>query len=170
MNHASNAQQGVLAREPGFSIIELTIALAIMAVLAAVALPTYKDFSIRSKVAECISSSAPPRLSITMYRDQTGHWPKGAQELSLATTGSVTGNGTGIGPYCSELNHRLESSAEGTYQLIVDGAAVDPSLSLAMIAPDMVPRVNADGVIAWDCRSGDTDAGFIRYLPEECRD
>ena len=41
----------------GFTIIELMIVLAIIAILLAMAVPAYQDYAIRSKLTECISNS-----------------------------------------------------------------------------------------------------------------
>ena len=142
----------------GFTLIELMITIAIVAILVTLAVPAYNDYTIRAKITECINGAAVGKVGISEYRQTLGAWPPTLEEAGLEITG--------ISHYCTALNNYQPST--GTFTIDVDEAVIEPGLGA--IEPAMTPDQMASGVINWNCTRGNTDPADLKYLPSTCRD
>lgn len=141
----------------GFTLIELMITIAIVAILVALAVPAYKDYTIRSKIGECVNNASVPKISISEYWQTLGAWPLNLEEAGL--------DGSGISHYCTGLSDY--QSANGAFTIDVNESTVDPGL--ATIAPVLTPTPTTSGIINWKCSRGITSLEDIKYLPATCR-
>ncbi len=66
--------------QKGFTLIELMIVVAIVGILAAVAIPAYQDFTIRSKMSEVAAALGACKTSVAEYYADRTAWPEDVQE------------------------------------------------------------------------------------------
>jgi len=140
--------------QQGFTLIELMIVIAIVAILVALAVPAYQDYTIRAKVSECINGAAPLKLAVSEFRMTDGSsWPTAAQ------VGVTTGtSGSGVSTQCDALTY-----SGGTITVNVKS-----SVGASGIKAVLTPTVTTNGIITWACTNG-AAATLAKYLPSTCR-
>ena len=85
--------------QQGFTLIELMIVVAIIGILAAIALPAYKDYTVRAKVSELILAGSAGKVQVAEYFQVNGALPTAAQ-LVLNYAGDAVGCQRSAGRRC----------------------------------------------------------------------
>jgi type IV pilus assembly protein PilA len=142
------------------------ITVVIIGVLAAVALPTYRDFIVRAKVSEALKAATPCRTAISELV-QTASQPDLTAQLSTACTiapsryvagGAVTPDGV-----ITVSVQNLGTPAG------LDKIALTPYLD--DVGKQALVGASAGGafIVAWKCRQSATNGLEPRFLPASCR-
>jgi len=143
-----------IRKQDGFTLIELMIVIAILAILLAIAIPAYQDYSIRAKVSECINGAAPAKLAVSETLISNG----GTSGLTAAEYGVDT---TGTTEFC-EAKTVTDAGVITMTANTTTGAAANVVMALT-------PAYTASGAgsgVEWTCT---LTSGEARYAPSECR-
>jgi len=170
--------------QKGFTLIELMIVVAIIGILAAIAIPAYQDYTIRSQVTEGLNLAASLKAEVAEYYAQTGAWPTaiagGAGTLGKAATeipsGKYVSQVTLLDPGTIQITYANTGGFQANANLNGLTLSIRPSLSGA--------AATGNNDVVWVCgnNAGPTAvhqpatpaaAGVTtvnnKYLPASCR-
>jgi hypothetical protein len=120
------------------------VAVATAGVLAAVAIPAYQDYTLRSQVAQTLAKADPAKTAMLEFRQAKGRWPKNSQEAGLDDDADAPTLAGGA----------IHLSLAGTGQAkLSDGSLV------------LTPEKAAEGW-TWHCQAEGVED---KYLPVTCR-
>lgn len=143
-----------MKKQQGFTLIELMIVVAIIAILAAIALPAYQDYVARAQVSEAMSLSSGARTAVAEYYADRGAWPSANASAGLAAPASING----------KYVRQVQLGANGVITATMK-AAGSVSSKVAGGTFILVPT-DQQGSISWTCNTGSIDDKFI---PSSCR-
>jgi type IV pilus assembly protein PilA len=138
-------------KSEGFTLIELMIVVAIIGILAAFAIPAYRDYTARAQVAEGIGLISGVKTPLAEWYADRGAWPSSITSIIATASGRYTASlsGTGNG-----------ASYTATAQMGPPGTVNSAVANLTLVFETQ------DGGKTWTCTGGSIPA---KYRPNSCR-
>jgi type IV pilus assembly protein PilA len=160
--------------QKGFTLIELMIVIAIIGILAAIAIPAYQNYTIRSQVTEGLSLADGWKTAVSEYFAQNGSFPTGATTSGGTGNIAVT-NLTTAGKYVGNIT----LVTGGQIQVKYNGPQVNGKLNGQLLT--LTPGLDPNQDVIWVCGTaatpsnvslggGSTSASTVSaaFLPTAC--
>jgi type IV pilus assembly protein PilA len=158
--------------QKGFTLIELMIVVAIIGILAAIAIPAYQDYLIRSQVSEGLTMAAAAKAGVSEYYANKGTWPANNSAAGMGASGTIDGkyvSSIGIVGGGIRVTYGHEANAKNL-------------LGKVMV---LQPGASPNGDIIWKCGKAADPVGWAsaasakgtaasttvvgKFLPSSCR-
>jgi type IV pilus assembly protein PilA len=144
----------MMKNQKGFTLIELMIVVAIIAILVAIALPAYQDYLVRSRVSEGLNLAASAKIAIAENA------ANGAASLTQGYTApGATTNVTSVTPDGTNGQITITYTARAGNGTII----MVPTSAGAALAAGTIPT---GGSIDWACTTGTL---ATQFRPSTCR-
>ena len=135
----------------GFTLIELMIVIAIIAILLVIAIPAYQDYTVRARVSEGVNLAAAAKLAVSETTLDTGTLP-----LDPDAAGYVSPKST----YVSSIGI---ANGTVTVNLSADAGLSDAASKTLVFTPTWK---TGDAQIIWTCSSTIAKSSQV---PAACR-
>ena len=178
------------AMQKGFTLIELMIVIAIIGILAAIALPAYQDYTVRSKVSEALIAASSPKSALSEAFQTDGITGLTAAAKSINASGGKDGVG-----YASKYVNAVIVKEDTPWDITVKVKATEANgipttlnnkeLALRPLVGSETPTAASTGAIDWACVSASNETATKRfangapavlkdgmpskYVPSECK-
>lgn len=142
--------------QKGFTLIELMIVVAIIGILAAIALPSYLDYTTRSQVSEAVELLGAIKGAVAVYGYENNEWPGLVDTSPTATQINVAL----VGKYS-----KINSSVQGTYP----EGSISSVMTYGQAETKKLVFKTPDGGKIWDCSASAGTDIELKWLPQACK-
>lgn len=140
--------------QQGFTLIELMIVVAIIGILAAIAIPSYQDYTARAQVSEAVNLTGGFKTPLAEVYQTQGEYPATINLTSLGTTTA--------GKYVG----KVELKRDKTNAVTITATMKNSAPAAGPIQNKTLLLKTTDGGAFWTCEKGTLDS---KHVPSGCK-
>jgi type IV pilus assembly protein PilA len=155
--------------QKGFTLIELMIVVAIIAILAAIAIPQYQNYITKAQFSESQTVADGLKTPIVEYYNQTGVCPVNTNGSAAASSGGMALPGSYAGKYVATAT-TAAGAAASSCEIEIAFKTTTGSVSTPLLSKYVnIVGTNNGGSFSWVCAPGTTGTNIAtQYLPQAC--
>jgi type IV pilus assembly protein PilA len=147
-----------MKKQQGFTLIELMIVIAIIGILAAIAIPAYKDYTIRAQVSEGLSLASGAKAAVSEFYMDSGVFPIDNNEAGISAAAEI------VGRYATDVTVGALGIITVTYNQPNTHADLAADTGVLVLTPTATAT---QASVTWNCDAASTLPD--KWLPAACR-
>jgi type IV pilus assembly protein PilA len=146
-----------MRKQQGFTLIELMIVVAIIGILAAIAIPAYQDYTVRSKVTEGLNAAGAAKTSVADAWLSLGTFPADQNAAGLVANTEYASD------YVVSMTYARVNNSAGNLTVVLNGTTLGIGNNADIV---FLGESTTAGSVTWDCKAGSL---LDKYKPANCR-
>jgi len=143
--------------QKGFTLVELMIVVAIIAILAAIAIPLFMNYATMAEGSEGYTLADGVKSAIVSHYNELGGWPTTNGDAGLAEATSISGR------YVKSVT--ITSNKSGSLiTVLFKSTGVAKALQNKNL---YLSSTGVTGSVKWECQVDSTN--MYKYVPSACR-